>query len=276
MLAPGMEPLWSPVVATGGNQRQIGRARKGRKQAETVAVRCDRLPRGVHGKEGSTVRVRRSFCAEMHSRELREAGEPDERIWTVAAWREAPYFTDAERAALALAEAATRLSDRSDPVPDEIWEEAAPLRRRCTRLARPIDYSHQRLEQAQRHNTPTSRLLELRDPSHAAGWTLTTHIARADVRHYSGSATSSLRDREFSVARENQGPAPLPYAPRRRFAKGPVRPQRTRKKGVPTPCHSQCRAHRALAARPGSCCRISAETRTYEDEGGIWRNMRWW
>src|SRR5438093_7605034 len=61
-----------------------------------------------------------SFCAEMHSRELREAGEPDERIWTVAAWREAPYFTDAERAALALAEAATRLSDRSDPAPDEI------------------------------------------------------------------------------------------------------------------------------------------------------------
>jgi alkylhydroperoxidase family enzyme len=43
----------------------------------------------------------------------------------VAAWRDAPYFNDAERAALALAEAATRLSDRSDPVPDEIWEEAA-------------------------------------------------------------------------------------------------------------------------------------------------------
>jgi hypothetical protein len=43
--------LWSPVVATGGNQRQIGRARKGRKQAKTVAVRCDRLPRGVHGKQ---------------------------------------------------------------------------------------------------------------------------------------------------------------------------------------------------------------------------------
>ena len=43
----------------------------------------------------------------------------------VAAWREAPYFTDAERAALALTEAATRLSDRSDPVPDEVWAEAA-------------------------------------------------------------------------------------------------------------------------------------------------------
>ena len=43
----------------------------------------------------------------------------------VAAWRDAPYYSDAERAALALAEAATRLSDRSDPVPDEIWDEAA-------------------------------------------------------------------------------------------------------------------------------------------------------
>ena len=43
----------------------------------------------------------------------------------MAAWREAPYFTDAERAALALTEAVTRLSDRADPVPDEVWDEAA-------------------------------------------------------------------------------------------------------------------------------------------------------
>jgi alkylhydroperoxidase family enzyme len=43
----------------------------------------------------------------------------------VSAWRETPYFTDAERAALALAEAATRLSDRPDAVPDAIWDEAA-------------------------------------------------------------------------------------------------------------------------------------------------------
>ena len=47
-----------------------------------------------------------------------------ERLVTVAAWRESPYFTDAERAALALAEAATRLADSTDPVPDEIWDEA--------------------------------------------------------------------------------------------------------------------------------------------------------
>src|SRR5436305_6236568 len=66
-----------------------------------------------------------SVCLDMHSRELKEAGEPDERIFMVGAWREAPYFTDAERAALALTEAATRLADRPDPVPDEVWDEAA-------------------------------------------------------------------------------------------------------------------------------------------------------
>jgi AhpD family alkylhydroperoxidase len=64
-------------------------------------------------------------CLDGHPRIARKLGETDERLFTVAAWREAPYFTDAERAALALTEAATRLSDRADPVPDEIWEEAA-------------------------------------------------------------------------------------------------------------------------------------------------------
>ena len=66
-----------------------------------------------------------SVCADMHSRELKAAGESDERIFTLATWREVPYFSDAERAALALTEAATRLADRPDAVPDEIWEEAA-------------------------------------------------------------------------------------------------------------------------------------------------------
>jgi AhpD family alkylhydroperoxidase len=66
-----------------------------------------------------------SGCVDIHSRELKAAGEPDERIFTVAAWRETSYFTDAERAALALTEAVTRLADRPDPVPDEVWDEAA-------------------------------------------------------------------------------------------------------------------------------------------------------
>jgi alkylhydroperoxidase family enzyme len=61
----------------------------------------------------------------MHSRELENAGEPYARISTVAAWRDVSYFTDAERAALALTEAATRLADRADAVPDDVWDEAA-------------------------------------------------------------------------------------------------------------------------------------------------------
>ena len=65
-----------------------------------------------------------SACVDAGSRHAKKAGETDERLFAVAAWREAPYFTDAERAALALTEAATRLADRADPVPDEIWEEA--------------------------------------------------------------------------------------------------------------------------------------------------------
>jgi AhpD family alkylhydroperoxidase len=66
-----------------------------------------------------------SVCVDMHSRLMKKQGETDERLFAVAAWRDAPYFTDAERAALALTEVVTRLSDREDPVPDEIWAEAA-------------------------------------------------------------------------------------------------------------------------------------------------------
>lgn len=65
-----------------------------------------------------------SYCVDSGARKAKKAGEEDERLFTVAAWREAPYFTEAERAALALAEAVTRLADRADPVPDAIWDEA--------------------------------------------------------------------------------------------------------------------------------------------------------
>jgi AhpD family alkylhydroperoxidase len=65
-----------------------------------------------------------SVCVGMHAQELKKAGDSDQRIFSVAAWRDTPYFTDAERAALALTEAVTRLSDRADPVPDDVWEEA--------------------------------------------------------------------------------------------------------------------------------------------------------
>jgi AhpD family alkylhydroperoxidase len=65
-----------------------------------------------------------SFCVDMHARDLKKIGETDERIFTVSAWRESPFFSGPERAALALTESATRLSDRPDPVPDEVWNEA--------------------------------------------------------------------------------------------------------------------------------------------------------
>ena len=66
-----------------------------------------------------------SLCVDMHPRMMRKHGETDERLFAVAAWRDAPYFTPAERAALALTEHVTRLADRADPVPDAIWNEAA-------------------------------------------------------------------------------------------------------------------------------------------------------
>jgi AhpD family alkylhydroperoxidase len=66
-----------------------------------------------------------SVCVDMHARYLKKLGEADERLFAVAAWRDAPYFSDAERAALALGESITRLSDRPDPVDDAIWNEAS-------------------------------------------------------------------------------------------------------------------------------------------------------
>jgi AhpD family alkylhydroperoxidase len=89
-----------------------------------------------------------SVCVDIHSRELEHAGESSERILTVAAWRETPYFSDAERAALALTEAATRLADRPDPVPDEVWDEP-----RATTVNRSLLHSWSRSRQSTR-STP--------------------------------------------------------------------------------------------------------------------------
>jgi AhpD family alkylhydroperoxidase len=66
-----------------------------------------------------------SVCVDMHAKGARRSGESEERIYAVAAWRETPYFSDAERAALALTESLTRLADRADQVPDAIWDAAA-------------------------------------------------------------------------------------------------------------------------------------------------------
>ncbi|WP_017558177.1 carboxymuconolactone decarboxylase family protein [Nocardiopsis baichengensis] len=67
-----------------------------------------------------------SFCVHMGVEQMRKAGETDDRLGTVAAWAESPFFTEAERAALALTEEATRLADHNgQAVPDEVWNEAA-------------------------------------------------------------------------------------------------------------------------------------------------------
>ena len=66
-----------------------------------------------------------SACVYGGIHAARKAGESDDRLFSVSAWYESPFFTEAERAALALTEAVTRISDRYDPVPDEIWNEAA-------------------------------------------------------------------------------------------------------------------------------------------------------
>lgn len=95
-----------------GLVKAIGRAGLPETTLELVGLRVSQI-------NGCT------FCVDGHVRNARKAGESDERLFAVSAWHDAPYFTDAERAALALAEHSTRLSDRFDPVPDAIWDEAA-------------------------------------------------------------------------------------------------------------------------------------------------------
>ncbi|HTT89857.1 MAG TPA: carboxymuconolactone decarboxylase family protein [Acidimicrobiales bacterium] len=66
-----------------------------------------------------------AVCLDMHSRAAKKHGVTDPQLHTLAAWRDSPYFDEAQRAALALAEAGTRLTDRPEAVPDEVWEMAA-------------------------------------------------------------------------------------------------------------------------------------------------------
>jgi len=64
-----------------------------------------------------------AFCLDMHSRDARAKGVPEHKLYTLSAWRDTPFFTARERAALALTEAVTRL-DHGD-VPDDVYDEAA-------------------------------------------------------------------------------------------------------------------------------------------------------
>ena len=82
----------------------------------------------------------------MHSKEMQKADDSFERIAAVAAWRDTPFFTDAERAALALTEAGTRIADKGDPVPDHVWDEAAKHYDERSRRAGHRDRDDQRVE----------------------------------------------------------------------------------------------------------------------------------
>ena len=62
-----------------------------------------------------------AYCLDMHSKDMRERGETEQRLYMLDAWREAPVYTDRERAALAWAEAVTKLEKKN--VPDDVYEE---------------------------------------------------------------------------------------------------------------------------------------------------------
>jgi AhpD family alkylhydroperoxidase len=117
--APPQERMKDPAVVIAEAMQPIqapyGAASKGGVPSATLAL--------IHVRASQINGC--SSCVQSGSRSAKKARETDERLFAVAAWRHSPHFTGAERAALALAEAVTRLSDRADPVPDEIWDEAA-------------------------------------------------------------------------------------------------------------------------------------------------------
>ncbi|MFJ8230582.1 carboxymuconolactone decarboxylase family protein [Streptomyces sp. NPDC094448] len=93
----------------------------------TKAVSASGLPRAVQ----ALVMIRASqingcgFCVDMHTKDATAEGETAQRLHLVAVWREATVYSDAERAALELAEQGTRIADAAGGVPDEVWADAA-------------------------------------------------------------------------------------------------------------------------------------------------------
>jgi AhpD family alkylhydroperoxidase len=98
-----------------------------------------------------------SVCVDMHAKAARKAGESEERVFAVGAWRETPFFTGAERAALALTEALTRLADRSEAVPDELWAQVSEHFDEEQRAALVLDIAHVNLWN--RLNTATRQVV---------------------------------------------------------------------------------------------------------------------
>jgi AhpD family alkylhydroperoxidase len=99
-----------------------------------------------------------SACVTAGMYSARKTGETDERLLLLTVWRETSAFTDAERAALALTEAATRLADRADAVTDEIWQEATRhYDEKGSVRDHPHDRHHEHVQPHQRHNQGTGR-----------------------------------------------------------------------------------------------------------------------
>ncbi|MFG2986949.1 carboxymuconolactone decarboxylase family protein [Streptomyces sp. NPDC048258] len=99
--------------------------------AALIAVGKTVTDTGISERTLELVHIRASqingcgVCLDMHHKIAKKHGETDDRIHVIAGWRDTPYFSDAERAALALAEAVTRVADRSNAVPDDVYEDAA-------------------------------------------------------------------------------------------------------------------------------------------------------
>jgi AhpD family alkylhydroperoxidase len=102
-----LEGAYDPLMALG---KAVGRSGVDPRLLELISLRASQI-------NGC------GACAVQHPRIAKRLGETEDRINAVTAWREAPYFTEAERAALALTEAATRIADRPEPVSDELWDE---------------------------------------------------------------------------------------------------------------------------------------------------------
>jgi AhpD family alkylhydroperoxidase len=95
------------VSAMRGLEEQIQRSTIERSLVELVRMRASQI-------NGC------AYCLDMHSKDARAAGETEQRLYVLDAWRDAPFFTERERAALAWTEAVTRVAD--DHVPDDVFE----------------------------------------------------------------------------------------------------------------------------------------------------------
>lgn len=99
------------IKAMLGLEERIGKSSIEKSLAELVRLRASQI-------NGC------AFCVDMHTTDARKGGETDRRLATVVTWRETPFFTDRERAALEWTEALTLIAH--DHVPDAVWEAVRP------------------------------------------------------------------------------------------------------------------------------------------------------